>query len=31
MKESLWNGRWITPLGKMGASKMSGVEPPLEV
>jgi len=31
MRESLWSGRWFTPLGRMGASKMSGEEPPLEV
>jgi len=31
MRESLWNGRWITPLGRMGAFKMSGEELPLEV
>jgi len=31
MRESLWNGRWITSLGRMGASKMSDEESPLEV
>jgi len=31
MRESLWNGRWIMPLGRMGASKRSGEEPSLEV
>jgi len=31
MRGSLWSGRWITPLGRMGASKMSGEKPPLEL
>jgi len=31
MRESLWNGRWIAPLGRMGASKMSGEGLSLEV
>jgi len=31
MRENLWNGRWIMPLGRMGASKMSGEESSLEV
>jgi len=31
VRENLWNGKWITPLERMGASKMSGEELPLEV
>jgi len=31
MRESLWSGRWVTPLGRMRASKMSGEELPLGV
>jgi len=31
-KESLWKiEQGVTPLGKVGGSKMSGEEPPLEV